>query len=189
MRVDMSNGMTPGIIVHLDGELVAGCFEADDVEGWVRCCRIVPGTEKDPVPRYLQGQDGPLTEVVHGKVEFQMLEYTFDEKGNVETFTTIPMDWDKYIEQRKQTFRHIHKNDSIKLRNVMAMMDEWYGKAKTQDAEARQRKQKDEKGSEGQEEDEGEKSSAPGSGDGAGTTARQAGRPPRKSATIGKGGS
>lgn len=187
MRVNMTDAATPGIIVRLDGEGVRGCIEADDVEGWVKRCRMVPGTEKDPIPRYLQSKDGPLTEIVEGRVQFLMLKYKYDGEGKkIIGHEEVPMDWELYLEERRNSIKMIHAKDTVKLRNVLALLDEWYGKAKTQDAEARQRKQEAEASSQGQEEDEGPEVEADGGAEDDPISAPAPRRSSPKGKTIGK---
>jgi len=187
MRVDMSNPMNPGIVVHLDGEFVPGCIEADDVEGWVKRMKVVQGSEGEAVPRYMRGQDGPLTEIVDGEVELKMLLYNCDENGKVIDHDVVPMEWDTYLKQRRDTFAHIHRNDQMKRRNVLALLDEWYGKARTQDAQARQRKASAEESGEVQGEGQGKEdgSSSPNSRAGTGPS-KAVGSSSRKDKIIGK---
>jgi hypothetical protein len=146
MRVESSNPLTPAVVVKLDGEVVPGCVEADDVIGWVK--RMVPAPDQPrnhPGIVYLQGREGPMTEIVKGDVELLMIKYEYDENGKTVGNETVQMDWDLYLEQRKHTFMQIHKGDIMRVREASAALDEWYGKARSQDAEARQAK------SEGQE--------------------------------------
>ena len=92
---------------------------------------------------YLQGPEGPLTETVKGRVKLHMIHYEYDEAGKVvpEKAKTVPMDWDVYLDQRRMTFAQIHRGDNIRMKEANAALDEWYGQARSQDAQAKQAKE------------------------------------------------
>lgn len=161
MRIETGNPMTPGIIVKLDGEPVHGCVAADDVEGWVE--RMVKLGEHQTSPddphrhaRYQQGKDGqPVTERVEGTVEFDMMRYAYDDRGNIIQDKTeqVPVDWDLYLEQRRRTFKAIHRG-TVRGREANHALDEWYGKARSQDAQARAKQEQEKAKASGAREEE-----------------------------------
>lgn len=170
MRIETGNPMTPGIIVRLDGEPVHGCVAADDVEGWVE--RMVKLGEHQTSPddphrhaRYQQGKDGqPVTERVEGTVEFDMMKYAYDDRGNIIQDKTeqVPVDWDLYLEQRRRMFKAIHKG-TVRERLALHALDEWYGKVRSQDAQARAKQEQEKAEASGAREEETGDAGHPGS--------------------------
>jgi hypothetical protein len=193
MRIEAGNPMTPGIIVILDGETVGGCVAADDVEGWVERLVRLEDHQTDPDDphrhvRYRQGQNGePITERVEGTVEFGMMKYAYDDRGNIIQDKTeqVPVDWDLYMQQRRRTFKSIHKG-TVREREAIQALDEWYGKARSQDAQARAKQEQEKAEASGardgaREEEEGD-AGHPGSGEEAtGDREAGAGATPEKS--------